>query len=440
LEATPQGNESSFEATWAPGDESLLADFSLSESDQSTSPSTLAKSPVRGGGSPDDKETTLRTSLPSPPPLPRTSPSKKNPSTPAPTPNPTPTPGTSGTPNFQASTAPLASGPFGTPNTTNFASAAVANVPSTPTSIAPPPLAWLFSLRAAERQQLQSCLSPYDAVQVMRDYVGGASNRGCGQSPYSGGRKSGRQLPGKLADDLLKHTQIAQQLALELDEQLKLEAQQQSLELQKMREQHRKACRNAQFQLLAELAPNSEAAIEALACKTALDADESPKARGQDQDQPPEQDRVRFPAPELGNPCRSRSPGGHHSASQGRSLAFGGGRPWSQDFQYREDPRSQSQSRLGYRSRQVDLANRFGQQRARSQSSICSTPYQLAWPSQVHEHERQRRVPLVPSPPRASIPMTATCAGAAWRQSLRAPRGEESSHRHRQHHQLKLQA
>jgi len=100
---------------------------------------------------------------------------------------------------------------------------------------------------------------------------GAIASRATSAAPPDGGCRASAEAvaaaPPSLAEDLRRHTQAAQRRALDLEDELKAQVAAQAAELEVLREEHRRACRKAKLQLLAQLAPSRDAAMEALACE-----------------------------------------------------------------------------------------------------------------------------------------------------------------------------
>jgi len=126
------------------------------------------------------------------------------------------------------------------------------------------PFAWLKALPREQRRRLRGCRSPHAAQAVLSHTLG--ADRAVAAVAAPGGILM-PVPPAGLADDLCRHTQAAQRCALDLEEQLLRQAAAHESELAMLRDDHRRACRRAKLQLLAQWAPHRSAALEAIACE-----------------------------------------------------------------------------------------------------------------------------------------------------------------------------
>lgn len=129
-------------------------------------------------------------------------------------------------------------------------------VPKSPPQAAPrPPFAWLSDFSHEQRRRLRQCHDPHAAHKMLAE--------GCSAVHAL------PSVPTMLLDDLRKHTQAAHCRAMDLEEELERQVAAHKAELEAIREEHRKACKRAKLQLLAQCAPSRAAAHEAFACDAA---------------------------------------------------------------------------------------------------------------------------------------------------------------------------
>mmetsp|Transcript_141535 Transcript_141535/g.368837 ORF Transcript_141535/g.368837 Transcript_141535/m.368837 type:complete len:358 (+) Transcript_141535:85-1158(+) len=133
------------------------------------------------------------------------------------------------------------------------------------------PMAWFLALPREQQECLRRCRTPRTARRTLQAFR--ARSRGIGrQTGLKAGRLSAEaatisaDLPAGFIEDLRRHTQAANRRAMDLEDELRAQAIAHAEQLQALREDNRKTCRRAKLQLLAQVAPTRNAALEALAC------------------------------------------------------------------------------------------------------------------------------------------------------------------------------